>query len=179
MSNRNLILYISQSIDGFLSTENDDISWLSIAEYEGEDYGYTAMTESCDTYIIGSKTYEVVKSLTGGNMDHLKQYKDCYVITRQEKENEGHVQFYNGNLEELINSIKAKPGKNIYCDGGGEIVRMLMEKNLIDEYIISIIPTLLGSGKRLFKGDVEGIKVKESGSKVFPSGVIQLRYSKT
>jgi hypothetical protein len=36
---RKLILYISMSLDGFIATEDDDLSWLSVVEKEGEDYG--------------------------------------------------------------------------------------------------------------------------------------------
>ena len=56
-----------------------------------------------------------------------------------EKESENGVTFYNGDLEDLISDLKGQEGKNIYCDGGGQIVKLLMEKNLIDEYIISVI----------------------------------------
>lgn len=35
--------------------------------------------------------------------------------------------------------------------GGSEIVRQLMQEDLIDQYYINIIPTLLGDGIRLFK----------------------------
>ncbi|WP_157662409.1 hypothetical protein [Polaribacter sp. SA4-10] len=54
MNNRKLILYISMSLDGFLATKEDDLSWLSIAEKEGEDCGYVAFNKTVDTYIVGS-----------------------------------------------------------------------------------------------------------------------------
>jgi dihydrofolate reductase len=34
--------------------------------------------------------------------------------------------------------------------GGGELVQSLMRRNLIDEYLLSIYPLVLGSGRRLF-----------------------------
>lgn len=37
---RKLILYISTTLDGFIAKPNDDLSFLSIVEQEGEDYGY-------------------------------------------------------------------------------------------------------------------------------------------
>ena len=58
MSDRKLILYISMSLDGFIATENDDLSWLSIVEKEGEDYGYNSFQETVDTCTVGRKTYE-------------------------------------------------------------------------------------------------------------------------
>ena len=149
MDKRKLILYISMSLDGFIATEDDDLSWLSIVEKDGQDYGYKSFIESVDTYIVGRITYDNILKLTGGVFPQAKDYK-CYIITRQERKSENGVTFYNGKIEDLIGELKNEDGKNIYCDGGGEIVKLLMEKNLIDEYIVSIIPVILGNGKRLF-----------------------------
>jgi dihydrofolate reductase len=177
MSERKVILYISMSVDGFLATKDDDLSWLSIVEKEGEDYGYGALTESADTYIVGRKTYEVVLNLTNGVFSQADQY-DCYVITREERKSENGITFYNGDMETLIQQLKQKEGGNIYCDGGGQIVKLLMEKNLIDEYIISVIPVMLGDGKRLFLGENDKISLKAKSSKYFETGLVQLRYEK-
>lgn len=177
MSDRKVILYISMSLDGFLATKDDDLSWLSIVEQEGEDYGYGAFTKEVDTYIVGRKTYEVVLKLTGGVFPQAKQY-DCYVITREARPAKEGINFYNGDLEELVRTLKSQPGGNIYCDGGGQIVKLLMAKNLIDEYIISVIPTILGDGKRLFIGGTDAIKLKAKPSKHFDSGLVQLHYEK-
>lgn len=37
VSKRKVVLYISMSLDGFIATKEDDISWLSMVEAEGED----------------------------------------------------------------------------------------------------------------------------------------------
>jgi dihydrofolate reductase len=100
------------------------------------------------------------------------------VITRQHRVSENGVTFYNGEIDELINGLKKEEGKNIYCDGGGQIVKLLMEKNLIDEYIVSVIPIVLGDGKRLFIGETPRINLKAMPSKQFESGLVQLHYLK-
>jgi dihydrofolate reductase len=166
MHKRKVVLYIAMSLDGFIADENDDLSWLSAVEKEGEDYGYNAMQERSDTYIVGRKTYEMVLQLTGGMFPQSKMYK-CYVITRQTRERENGVTFFNGEIEWLITKLKREEGKDIYCDGGGEIVKLLMQKNLIDEYIISVIPTILGNGKRLFIGGIERFPLKAIASKYY------------
>jgi len=177
MENRKLILYISMSVDGFIATNDDDISWLSLVEKEGEDYGYYQFADTIDTYIVGKKTYDVVRSLCGGVFPLSEKYK-CYVITRTEKESENGVTFYTGDLEKLIDQLKNKEGKSIYCDGGGQIVKLLMERNIIDEYIISVIPIILGNGKRLFLGGTEKIELEALPSKYFDTGLVQLHYKK-
>jgi dihydrofolate reductase len=178
MAARKLILYISMSLDGYIATENDDLSWLGVVQQEGEDYGYEAFNESVDTYIVGRKTYEIVLQLTGGVFPQAERHK-CYIITRQDRKAENGVEFYNGDLNALIQQLKAEEGKNIYCDGGAELVKLLMEQGLIDEYIISVIPILLGNGKRLFIGDTPTEQLSALPAKQFDSGLVQLHYKKT
>ena len=164
------------SLDGFIATKDDNLDWLNVVNMEGEDYGYAEFTANVDTYIIGRKTYDWVVA----NMRALPQTKnmDCYVLTRSKTEKKDGVTFYNGSLPELIRSIKAKPGKNIYCDGGAEIVKLFMEHDLIDTYIISIIPVILGDGKRLFRGGIQGFSLSAEPPKYFESGLVQLRYER-
>ena len=177
MSVRKVILFISMSIDGYLATKDDGLDWLSVVEKKGEDYGHSAMSESADTYIVGRKTYDIVKSLCNGKFPPAEQY-DCYVLTREKRTEENGVSFYNGNIEQLISKLKKQPGKHIYCDGGGQVVKLLMDNNLIDEYIISIIPVFLGEGKRLFLGGVPQLPARLLSHKAYDTGLVQLRYEK-
>ncbi len=166
------------SVDGFIATENDDLSWLSLVQKVGLDYGYSEMVENSDTYLVGRKTYDIVKELCNGEFPQSKMF-DCYIITRQDLPNADGVTFYNKDIKYLISELKSKPGKNIYCDGGGQLVEMLMQKDLIDEYIISVIPTLLGKGKRLFLGNTPPINIKLKKCESFETGLVQLHYQKT
>ncbi|HAW51073.1 MAG TPA: dihydrofolate reductase [Flavobacteriales bacterium] len=177
MSKRKLIVFISMSLDGYIATKDDDLSWLSVVESEGEDYGYEDFNQTVDTYLVGRKTYDVVKKLTGGTFPPAQRHT-CYVITRHRHEPENGVNFYTGKIEDLIAEIRKEKGKNIYCDGGGQIVTLLMQKNLIDEYKIAVIPVLLGDGKRLFHGGAPMIKLKPLPSKQYDSGLIMLNYAR-
>lgn len=163
------------SLDGFIASENDDISWLDAMSKEGEDYGYHEFIASVDTYIIGRRTYDVVRKLLDGKFPQAEQF-DCHIITREQREPENGVTFFNGSLKNLIEELRTKDGKDIYCDGGGEIVNLLMKEDLIDEYIVAIIPIVLGNGKRLFLGNTQTIKLKAQSPKYFETGLIQLRY---
>ncbi len=174
---RRVVLYTSMSLDGFLATPEDGLEWLSRVQVPGEDYGYSAFLDQVDTYIVGRRTYEVVKSLTGGTFPHAHSL-DCYVLSRQQFEPEEGVKFYSGSLEELIAGLKHLPGKDIYCDGGGGAVQSLMEKALIDAFIISIVPVLLGEGKRLFLGEVPGGDLELLQCQTYDSGLVQLHYAR-
>ena len=46
--------------------------------------------------------------------------------------------------------LRERPGKDLVVLGSGELVRSLMRRNLVDEYVLLIHPLILGSGRRLF-----------------------------
>lgn len=80
------------------------------------------------------------------------------------------------NLRDLVLKLKKEHGKTIFIDGGAEIVNELLNENLIDEFIISIIPVLVGNGTRLFKDGRPEQKLQLITTKQFESGLIQLHY---
>ncbi|MBN8707006.1 MAG: dihydrofolate reductase [Bacteroidetes bacterium] len=170
---RKLVLYIAMSLDGYIATKNDDLSFLSVVEKEGEDYGYQAFTDTVDTVILGRKTYDKVMTLVD-TFPHAE--KETYVITRTQQPSIGNVNFYTGDLNDLVSGLKSKPGKTIFCDGGAELVNELLKLDIFDDLIISIIPVLLGDGIPLFKpGRHEG-KLKLVSSKSFETGLVQVHY---
>ena len=172
---RKVILYISMSLDGYIASREDSLDFLSSVFQEGEDYGYNAFISSVDTVIIGRKTYEKVLSM-GYAYPHTD--KDVYIITRSERKSIGSFKFYTGDLSELIANLKSRTGGTIYCDGGAEIVNELMCNNLIDEFIISVIPILLGDGVPLFKKGRPELALRILNSKTFDKGLVQIHYSK-
>lgn len=59
---RKVILYISTSLDGYIAKPNDDLSFLSIVEQKGEDYGYAEFVKTVDAVIVGRKTYDKIRA---------------------------------------------------------------------------------------------------------------------
>lgn len=174
---RKLSLFIATSLDGYIAKPNDDLSFLKLVEKEGEDYGYQAFTDTIDTLIIGRRTYDyVVKEIGSSHYDNGK--RDVYVITRTERPGAGRTTFYTGSLIELVKRLKSEKGKNIYCDGGAEVINELLKYDLIDEFIISIIPVLLGNGTRLFKDGRPEQMLELVNTKTFETGLTQLHYKR-
>ncbi len=174
---RKISLFIATSLDGYIAGPNDDLSFLKSVEKEGEDYGYTKFTDTIDTLIIGRKTYDyVLREIGSSHYDNGQ--RDVYVITRTEKPSVGRTTFYTGDLSELVKQLKSENGKNIYCDGGAEVINDLLKHDLIDEFIISVVPVLLGDGTRLFKGGRPEQTLEFITAKTFETGLIQLYYKR-
>jgi dihydrofolate reductase len=105
--------------------------------------------------------------------------KDAYIITRTPRPNIGSVKFYSDDLKSLVDRFKSENGKNIFCDGGAEIVNELLKGDLIDEFIISVIPILVGNGTKLFKDGKPEKKIELVSVKSFDKGLTQLHYRRT
>ena len=174
---RTLTIYIATSLDGYIAKPNDDLSFLKVVEKEGEDYGYKEFTKTIDTIILGRRTYDwVLKEIGPSYYDNGE--RNVYVITRTERPNVGRTIFYTKNLTELVQQLKAENGKNIYCDGGAEIINELLKNDLIDEFIISIIPILVGNGIRLFKDGRPEQQLELVSVKTYDTGLTQLHYKR-
>lgn len=172
-TNRKVKLFIAMSLDGFIAKPDGDISFLSQVELEGEDYGYSAFIESVDTIIMGRKTYDKICSI---GIEWPYGDRKVIVLTRNPQPATDQITYYWGNLPELISELKHHEGKHIYCDGGAETIHQLLQNDLIEEMIISIIPVLLGDGIRLFGTDFQEQKLQLVNSGSFEKGLVQLHY---
>ena len=175
-SDRKVILYIAVSLDGYIAKPDNDLSFLSIVQQDGEDYGYADFVKSVDTVILGRKTYDWVMTQVV-NFPHID--KDSYIITRTPRPSINKTNFYTGDLKKLVIRLKSEQGRNIFIDGGAEIVNELLKEKLIDEFIISVIPILVGNGIKLFKDGRPEQKLKLVDIRKFDTGLIQIHYKCT
>lgn len=171
---RKVILYIATSLDNYIARENGEVDWLiGDGSNPNMDNGYEEFYKTIDTVIIGKSTYDQV--MGWGEYP----YKNCesYVYTRKETKDSEYVEFTNEDPKELISKLKEKPGKDIWIVGGADIVDLFLKQDLIDEFIIATIPTILGSGIPLFRENNGEIKLKLKESKIF-DGIVQNHYVK-
>ncbi len=147
---RKTVLYIAMSLDGYIADRNGKVDWLmgQDAHMENDD-GYEAFVREMDTIIMGWETYhQVVTELSPEEW----VYNDLqsYVITHRKCQSTANITFTSTEPCALVEELGKREGKDIWICGGASIVRQLMEKDQIDRYHISVIPTILGGGIRLF-----------------------------
>ncbi|MGV3489181.1 MAG: dihydrofolate reductase family protein [Tuberibacillus sp.] len=154
MEKRKVVLYIAESLDGYIARKDDELDWLFKVDGDG-DNGYGKFYETVDTILLGRRTYDWILGHEKGNFPYKN--KECYVFSRSETQHDNEsVQFYNGSLTELIRHLKSQDGKNIWLVGGGDLILSFIKENLIDECRITIAPSIIGNGIPLFKeGDYE------------------------
>jgi dihydrofolate reductase len=98
-----------------------------------------------------------------------------YVATRTERKLEWNASPIQGDVPAAVTDLKQKPGQDLLIYGSGELVRMLMQHNLIDEYRLMVHPVVLGSGKRLFDGSPR-TALRLVDTKTTSTGVVLLTY---
>lgn len=150
---RNLVLFISTSLDGYIATKDESLEWLFEVEGEG-DNGFAEFYETVDTVLMGKRTYDWVMK------QDIKEFpyknKDSYVFTRSAIEDTENVRFVNNDVTDFVHKLKGKEGKNIWIVGGGELLHSFVHEKLVDEFIITVAPTILGKGIPLFReGDYQ------------------------
>ena len=81
-----------------------------------------------------------------------------------------------GDAGDAVAGLRERPGRDIVIMGSGELIRSLMRRNLVDEYVLLIHPLVLATGKRLFAGDGAPASLRLIGSKATDKGVIIATY---
>jgi len=161
-----IILYIASSLDGYIARENGDVDWLPI----NSDSGYDNFYKSIDTVIMGKKTYDQI--LTFG--DYPYKGKKSYVFTRNDSLTKDENVEFVSNVEEFSRNLVSSKG-NIWLVGGSELFSAFLEHKLVDEIILSIIPTVLGKGIPLFQNINQEANLKLIKTTEY-SGFVELTY---
>ena len=143
-------LFIAMSLDGYIADKDGGVDWLNGQEEDGENMDtYSEFIKTIDTIIMGWNTYhQVITELSPEEWVYPEQIS--YVITHREIPSTERIHFTSESPCDLVKRLREEEGNGIWICGGASIVRQLMETDLIDTLHISVIPTLLGDGVRLF-----------------------------
>ena len=163
---------MAASLDGFVRSESGDPSWLNDAMAPGEDYGFAETEARTGAYVIGANTYREMGRSAGRGLP-------TYVVTHDAALARGrNVRPYAGDLSELIDTVRREidPGKDICVFGGGQLVTQLLERGLIDELGVAVIPVVLGGGLPFFGRMPSTTKLGLMECRPFPSGIVLLNY---
>ncbi len=161
---RKVVLFIAESLDGYIATKEDDIEWLINTEGEG-DNGYSEFYDTIDTIIMGRRTYDWIVNHEGDNFPY--EGKQCYVLSDSRQGKDKNVEYVNGDITEFMQKLKQEEGKDIWIVGGGSMLHEFIEKRLVDEWIITVTPTILGDGIPLFKRHGFETRLRLKGVRTF------------
>lgn len=171
---RKIILNLAMSLDGFIVDKYGGFDWIKGDNDKTLDtdqfFRFDDFLDSVDVVVMGRKSYEDI-----GVGDY--SLKRVIVATSKKMKNHDNVEFVDNEIVDYIKEIKKSDGKNIWLFGGSGLTDNFMKADAVDEFIIGIIPVLLGEGKPLFYGGSPTVKL-HLDSLTVKEGIVILKYSR-
>ncbi|AZN42650.1 dihydrofolate reductase family protein [Paenibacillus albus] len=183
---RKLVMFMHVSLDGYASDSNGGLGWIPYNE-ELQKYADEVVAE-VGVPVYGLATYRLMESYwptllddpdaTKHDIEHatwLQGVQKVVISSTLNKVEWNNTTLIKDNIAEEIKALKEQPGKDLVIFGSPGASKTLLELGLIDEFLLTICPVVLGSGKSVFDGS-EKIKLKLLSSRALQSGIIATRY---
>jgi dihydrofolate reductase len=150
---------------------NDEIATFKINDLFAAD----ALLMGRVTYQIHADAWPSVTDETGmaDRMNKIQKYVVSATLETAEWHN---TRIIRDNIIDTIARIKQETQRNILIDGGSDLVNLLMQHHLIDEYRLLVHPVTLGRGKHLFREGLSNQTLTLVETRTFSTGVVALIY---
>ena len=183
---RDLIVTENITLDGVIDASG---GWFSVANDAAVDQSdlvaaLRAHSEAADAVVFGRVTFEQMRGYwpkqtddTSGVTDYLNRVSKYVVSSTMDDPDWEHTTVLRGGaLQEEIQALKSKPGRDIVTTGSITLVRALIAAGLVDEFRLFVYPVVLGRGARLFEDATQLPRLRLVETRPFRSGVVLLRY---
>jgi len=169
-------IFIATSLDGYIADKNGGIDYLhSIPNPDGDDMGYSNFIAGIDAIVMGRTTFETVCSFDIDWPYTIPVFVLSNTLTEIPEPYKGKAYLARGPLTEVLASIHEQGFHNLYIDGG-KTIQSFLQEDLIDEMIITTIPTLLGGGFPLFGDLINPLQFKCAETNLLLKAVVQSRF---
>jgi dihydrofolate reductase len=171
--------FVAASIDGFIATTKDDLAWLLAFDgFEGGKESYETFMAGVGCIVMGGETFSWLMEHEPGNWPYAST--PCYVFTRHEYAAPAgtDITFVRGPVQEFIQDFQDHAGgMNVWVVGGGNLAAQFAAAGLLDDLILSVIPVILGDGKRLLPLEGPTPALELTASRTLGRGIVELRYT--
>ncbi|MEX0780986.1 MAG: dihydrofolate reductase family protein [Balneolales bacterium] len=170
-----LIYSLAMSLDNKIAKPDGDVDWLQkIPNPDQSDYGFNNFFNSVHTTIMGFNTYEII---SGFDVEWPYKEKTSYVFTNKNKlPNDPNVTFINEKHIAFLKDLKDRERDDIWLVGGGMLATELFNQKLIDQFLLHIMPIILGKGVPFILPNADEKMINLITSKAYNSGVIETLY---
>ena len=134
--------------------------------------------QRADAFLFGRRTYELFAAYWGVRddldnpiVDALNTKPKYVASTTLTDPKWSDTTVLSGDLAAAIGELKAKPGGELQVHGSGNLVRWLLDNQLVDEMNLLVCPVVVGQGTRLFPDDGPDLALDLVESRAFPKGI--------
>lgn len=169
-SPRRLRYNVAASLDGFIATPEGGYDWI-VAD---DSIDFDALFAEFDCFVLGRKTYEVMLAQREANPLRGREL----LVASRTLDQAAHpdVCVVAEGIEARVAELKARPGRDIWLFGGGELAGQLLDAGLVDSVEVAVMPVLLREGLPLLPpGRTVRLKL-ESARSLAGSGIQMLSY---
>jgi dihydrofolate reductase len=175
-------IHMAASLDGFIARRDGSVDWLETSDEFADgitmDRGFVeAFLKTIDCYVMGSRTYETALRFEAQGLGWSYGEKPTFVLTHRElPRTRETVEFYSGDLAQLVNGRLRASFRSIWFVGGGAVSGECLRRGLADEVCYSILPILIGDGIAFFDRLDRDVALHLAEVKAYKSGMVELRY---
>jgi len=175
-------IHMAASLDGFIARKDGSVDWLETSDefVDGDtmDPGFVeAFLKTIDCYVMGSRTYETALRFEAQGLGWSYGDKPVFVLTHRELPRvRDTVEFYSGDMAQLVNGRLRSTFRTIWFVGGGTVSGECLRLGLADEVCYSIMPILIGDGIPFFDRLESDIALHLAEVKAYKTGMVELRY---
>jgi dihydrofolate reductase len=170
------------SLDGYIARKDGSVDWLETADEfaDGDTMGpefVETFLKTIDCYVMGSRTYETALRFEAAGLGWSYGDKPTFVLTsRKLPQTRDNVEFYSGDLAQLVNGRLRPTFRSIWFAGGGVVSAECLRLGLADEVSYSILPILIGDGIAFFENLDRDVALHLVEVKAYKTGMVELRY---
>jgi dihydrofolate reductase len=175
-------IHMAASLDGFIARKDGSVDWLETSdEFMGgetmDPEFVEAFLKTIDCYVMGSRTYETALRFEAQGYGWSYGDKPTFVLTSRDlPRNRDTVEFYSGDLAQLVNGRLRSRFRSIWFAGGGAISGECLRLGLADEVRYSILPILIGDGISFFDKLDRDVALHLTEIKAYKNGMVSLCY---
>jgi dihydrofolate reductase len=173
---------MAASLDGFIARRDGSVDWLETSDHFAggatmDPEFVASFLKTIDCYVMGSRTYETALGFEAKGFGWSYGDKPTFVLTRRTlPRTRSTVEFYAGDLAELINERLRPAFHGIWVVGGGAVCGECLGRGLADEIRYSILPVVIGDGIRFFEKLGTDVALHLAEVQPYANGMIEIRY---